>query len=110
MPKFITFFSYTRDGTKAMIEKPTDRVAAARALVESVGGKMECFYWMHGDHDGFFIADYKDGASVAAVAVAAGSTGAVSLAETHELFDGEAQARIMRTARTALAAYKPPTA
>ena len=47
--------------TTHMIEKPTDRVAAAKTLVESVGGKMECFYWMHGHHDGFFIADYKDG-------------------------------------------------
>ena len=48
MPKYICFFSYTREAGKAMIEKPTDRVAAAKALVESVGGKMECFYWMHG--------------------------------------------------------------
>ena len=55
MPKYICFFSYTREAGKAMIEKPTDRVAAAKALVESVGGKMECFYWMHGHHDGFFI-------------------------------------------------------
>src|SRR5437773_1065966 len=59
MPKYICFFSYTREAGKAMIEKPTDRVAAAKALVESVGGKMECFYWMHGHHDGFFIADYQ---------------------------------------------------
>ena len=57
MPKYICFFSDTRDAAKAMIEKPTDRVAAAKALVEAVGGKMECFYWMHGHHDGFFIAD-----------------------------------------------------
>ena len=58
MPKYICFFSYTRDAAKAMIERPTDRIAAAKALVESVGGEMECFYWMHGHHDGFFIANY----------------------------------------------------
>lgn len=110
MPKYICFFSYTRDAAKTMIEKPTDRVAAAKALVESVGGKMECFYWMHGHHDGFFIAGYKDGMSAAAVAAAAGSTGAVTKMETHELFDGASQSQIMRTAKTALAAYKPPTA
>src|SRR6185503_14874479 len=74
MPKYISFFSYTRDAVNAMIAKPSDRGAAAKALVESVGGKLECFYWMHGPHDGFFIADYKDGASAAAVAAAAGST------------------------------------
>ena len=82
MPKYICFFSYTREAGKAMIEKPTDRVAAAKALVESAGGKMECFYWMHGHHDGFFIADYKDGMSAAAVAAAAGSTGAITQIET----------------------------
>jgi uncharacterized protein with GYD domain len=55
MPKYMCFFSYTREAGQAMIEKPTDRVAAAKALVESIGGKMECFYWMHGHHDGFFM-------------------------------------------------------
>lgn len=110
MSKYICFFSYTRDAAKAMIEKPTDRVAAAKALVESVGGTMECFYWMHGRHDGFFIANYKDGTSAAAVAAAAGSTGGVTQLETHELFDAAAQGQIMKTARTALAGYKPPTA
>ena len=110
MPKYICFFSYTREAGQAMIEKPTDRVGAAKALVESVGGKMECFYWMHGHHDGFFIADYKDGMSAAAVAAAAGSTGAITQVETHELFDGAAQGQIMRAAKTALAGYKPPTA
>jgi uncharacterized protein with GYD domain len=110
MPKYICFFSYTRDAAKAMIQKPTDRAAAAKALVESAGGKMECFYWMHGRHDGFFIADYKNGTSAAAVAAAAGSTGAITQAETHELFDGASQRHIMKAAKTALAGYKPPMA
>jgi len=110
MPKNISFFSYTRDAVNAMIAKPSDRGAAAKALVESVGGKLECFYWMHGPHDGFFIADYKDGASAAAVAAAAGSTGAITNLETHELFDAAAQGQIARAAKTALAGYKPPTA
>ena len=63
MPRYITFFSYTRESAKAMMERPSDRTAAARALVESVGGQMEAFYWMHGKHDGFIIASYPDGAT-----------------------------------------------
>src|SRR4030095_10763603 len=109
MPRYLCFFPDTVKAAQAMIENPTDRVAAAKALVESIGGKMECFYWMHGRHDGFFIADYKDGMAAAAVAVAAGSTGAITQVETHELFDGAAQGQIMRTAKTALAGYKAPT-
>jgi uncharacterized protein with GYD domain len=93
-----------------MIDRPTDRVAAAREIVESVGGRMECFYWMQGNHDGFLIAEYKDAASAAAVAMAAASTGGTSLWESHELFDGAAQEQIMRIAKSARDRYKPPMA
>jgi uncharacterized protein with GYD domain len=110
MPRYICYFSYTHSAARAMIEKPTDRAAAAKALVESVGGTMDCFYWMQGHHDGFFIADFKDGTTAAAVAAAAASTGAISQVESHELFGSEAQGQIMRMAKTALAGYKPPTA
>ena len=78
MPKYITFFSDTRESAKAMLERPSDRTAAAGALVECVGGKMDAFYWMHGKHDGFKIASYPDGASAAALAAAAASTGAIA--------------------------------
>jgi len=37
MPKYITYFSYTREAAQALIDKPSDRSAAASALVESVG-------------------------------------------------------------------------
>jgi uncharacterized protein with GYD domain len=110
MPKYITFFSYSSASAKAMVERPSDRTAAAKALVESVGGQMDAFYWMHGKHDGFIIASYPDGATAAALAAAVASTGAISRTETHEIFDREAQARIVNAARTAAGAYKPPTA
>ena len=46
MPRYITFFSYTAESAKAMIERPSDRSAAAKALTESLGGTQEAFYWM----------------------------------------------------------------
>ena len=110
MPKYLTFFSYTREAAQSLIAKPSDRAAAANALVESVGGKMEAFYWMHGDHDGFIIGTYPDGVAAAALATAAGATGAICNLETHEIFDRDAQAKIMKTAKAAQKAYKPPTA
>ena len=109
MPKYITFFSYTRESAKALMDRPSDRTAAAKALVESVGGQMEAFYWMHGKHDGFIIASYPDGATAVALAAAAASTGAIANAETHEIFDRDAQTRIMAAAKTGAAVYKPPT-
>ena len=110
MPKYLTFFSYTREAAQSLIAKPSDRAAAANALLESVGGKMEAFYWMHGDHDGFIIGTYPDGVAAAALATAAGATGAICNLETHEIFDRDAQAKIMKTAKAAQKAYKPPTA
>ena len=110
MPKYIAFFSYTGQAAKAMIEHPTDRSAAAKALVESLGGTQEAFYWMQGKHDGFLITTLPDSVAASALAAAVGSTGAVVGLETHEIFDHDQQAAIVKNAKTALAAYKPPTA
>src|ERR1700675_2656339 len=110
MPKYITFFSYTGDSAKAMIKHPSDRGAAAKALVESVGGSLESFYWMQGKHDGFFISEVPDGAAGAAAALAAAATGAITGVETHEIFDHDTQATIVKHASKAAGAYKPPTA
>ncbi len=110
MPKYIAFFSYTGAAGRAMIDKPSDRSAAAKALIESLGGKQESFYWMQGHHDGFFIAELPDGVSAAALALAVGATGAVEGIETHQIYSGAEQATIMKQAKKASKAYKPPTA
>ena len=110
MPRFITFFSYTAESTKAMIESPSDRSAAGKALVESLGGTQETFYWMQGKHDGFLISKVPDGVAAAVLSAAVGASGAVVGLETHQIFDNEEQAAIVKHADTARQAYKPPTA
>ena len=109
MPRFITFFSYTAESAKAMIEHPSDRSAAAKALVESLGGTLESFYWMQGKHDGFLITTMPDAVVGAALSAAVGATGAVGHLATHQIFDNDEQARIVQHAATARKAYKPPT-
>jgi uncharacterized protein with GYD domain len=91
-----------------MIHHPSDRRAAAKALVESLGGTLESFYWMQGQHDGFLISDIPDGVAASALAAAAGSTGAIVGLESHEIFDHDQQAAIVAAAKTALEAYTPP--
>ena len=110
MPRFITFFSYTGEAAKAMIDRPSDRSAAAKALVESLGGDLEAFYWMQGKHDGLLIANLPDGVAAAALSAAVGASGAVGGIETHQIFDRDEQATIVKQAATARGAYKPPTA
>jgi len=108
MAKFVTLFSYTSDAVKAMVHHPSDRSAAATALVQSLGGSVESFYWMQGQHDGLLIADIPDSVSAAALSAAVGSTGAITDVETHELFDTGQQAEIVAKAAQALEAYTPP--
>jgi uncharacterized protein with GYD domain len=110
MARFITFFSYTGASAKAMIERPSDRSAAGKALVESLGGTQEAFYWMQGKHDGFLISNVPDGVSAAALSAAVGASGAVVGLETHQIFDSEEQAAIVAQAAEAIRAYRPPTA
>jgi uncharacterized protein with GYD domain len=110
MPRFITFFRYTGESAKAMIERPSDRSAAVKALVESLGGTQEAFYWMQGEHDGFLISNLPDGVTAAALAAAVSATGAVEGLQTHQIFDRDEQASIVTQADTARRAYKPPTA
>lgn len=110
MPRFITFFSYTGESAKAMIERPSDRSAAGKALVESLGGTQEAFYWMQGKHDGFLISNVPDGVTAAALAAAVGGSGAIVGIETHQIFDRDEQEAIVKQAGAALRAYKPPTA
>jgi len=108
MAKFITLFSYSGDAAKAMIHHPSDRAAAATALVESLGGSVESFYWMQGQYDGVLIADLPDSVSAAALSVAVASSGALIDMETHVLFDHDDQSAIVAAAKTALDAYTPP--
>lgn len=109
MPRFITFFSYTAESAKAMIENPSDRSAAGKALAESLGGTQEAFYWMQGERDGFLISNMPDGVTAAALSVAVGAAGAVVGIQTHQIFDRDEQAEIVKHAATAGKAYKPPT-
>ena len=51
-----------------------------------------------------------DGVAASALAAAVGASGAVVGLETHQIFDHDEQAAIVKHAGTALRVYKPPTA
>ena len=52
MPEYLLKASYTAEGVRGVMkEGGSKREAAARALVKSLGGKVECFYFAHGDAD-----------------------------------------------------------
>ena len=78
MPKYLLHGAYSADGAKGLLKDGGSmRRAAARTLVESLGGKMEALYFTYGDTDVIAIVDMPDAASAAAASLAIGASGAL---------------------------------
>jgi uncharacterized protein with GYD domain len=89
MPMYLTRFSYTPETWARLISNPEDRRAAAKAYIESVGGKLHGFWYAFGEHDGYNLWEAPDNVSMAAVAVAIGAGGALTSFETTVLLTVE---------------------
>jgi uncharacterized protein with GYD domain len=110
MPKYISFFTYTGEAWRRMVERPGNRAAAARRLIEEIGGSMETFYWMLGSWDGFVVYEVPDAATAAAFSGRVTSSGLLREIKTEQLISmGEARSAL-RIAETAEEAYVPPGA
>lgn len=80
MPHYLLTGSYTSDGAKALLsEGGTSRKAQATALVKSLGGTVECFYFAYGSDDVVAVIDMPDGASATAASLTVSSSGKVSV-------------------------------
>jgi uncharacterized protein with GYD domain len=108
MTKYAFFFSYTSDSWARMMSVPGDRTAAVREVLSSLGGSLECIYWMFGSHDGIAIADLPDAVSAAAVSIAVASTGTITNNQTRVLLTQEQLGRALEQASTAAQAFQPP--
>jgi uncharacterized protein with GYD domain len=82
MPLYLTKFSYTSETWARLIGNPEDRRKAAQSYIESVGGKLHGFWYAFGTHDGYSLWEAPDNVSMAAVALAITSGGALSSFET----------------------------
>jgi uncharacterized protein with GYD domain len=89
MPMYLTRFSYSPETWARLISNPEDRRAAAKAYIESVGGKLHGFWYAFGEHDGYNLWEAPDNVSMAAVAVAIGAGGALTSFETTVLLTVE---------------------
>jgi uncharacterized protein with GYD domain len=80
MPKYLLEGSYTLDGVKGVHSAGgTSRRDAVAKLAESVGGRLESFYFAFGDQDVYAIVDLPDNESATAVALTANAGGGVAL-------------------------------
>ena len=79
MAKYLIEGHYTAEGAKAIArEGGAARRAAAAKMIESLGGKLEVFYFAFGDVDVYAIFELPDSVAAAAVALAINQTGVVS--------------------------------
>lgn len=79
MAKYMISASYTAEGVKGLLaDGGTKRREVVENLVRGMGGSIESFYYAFGSDDIHVILDVPDQASMTAIVLAVGSTGAVS--------------------------------
>ena len=90
MPKYLIQASYTAEGLKGLLkEGGTKRRAAIEQAAQSVGGRLETFYYGFGSDDVYMIIDAPDNVSVAAVSLTAGAGGTATNIRTTVLLTPE---------------------
>jgi uncharacterized protein with GYD domain len=80
MAKYLLEARYTVEGAKGVArEGGTGRRNAVLHLAESLGGKLESFYFAFGDVDAYVVVDLPDNITASAVALAVNQSGGASV-------------------------------
>jgi uncharacterized protein with GYD domain len=80
MPRFLFEASYTVEGLKGLRRQGgSGRREAVAKAAQSVGGRLEHFYFAFGDHDAFAVADLPNNESAAAFALAVSEAGGANV-------------------------------
>lgn len=108
MGKYAVLGGYTSEAWAKMIENPGGREAAVRKAAESVGAKLEQFFWSFGEDDYLGIIDAPDDLTAGAFAIAVGSSGSLRNLRTIKLITQEETRKLLEKAKTAKGAYAPP--
>ena len=104
MSKYLIQANYMGDGFKGLIrEGGSSRRAAVEKLFESVGGKVEAFYYAFGETDLFVIAEIPDTVSAASLSLTVNASGAATAKITVLLTSEEVDAAVKKSP-----SYRPP--
>jgi uncharacterized protein with GYD domain len=110
MPKFIFKFIYSNASWARMLAVTDDRASAVAALLEHLGGKLECMYWEVEHAAAYVIGDLPDTQSAAAVITACTRTGAFKDVHVHQLLTQDQLREVVALARSSEGIYHPPGA
>lgn len=106
MPAYMIQASYSSGATASMIKNPQDRSAVVSKMIKAAGGKLSGFWLSFGDYDLVAIAEMPDNITAAALAMAIGSSGAMSAYKTTPLMTPAESMEAMKKASEV--GYKPP--
>lgn len=104
VPKYLIEASYTVDGVKGVQSAGgSSRRDAVAQVAESVGGRLEGFYFAFGDPDAYVIVDLPDNESATAVALTVNAAGGATAKTVVLLTPEEVDAAAKRSVD-----YRPP--
>ena len=98
MPLYMIQASYSAQATASMVKNPQDRAAAVRPMIERMGGKLLDLWLCFGDYDIVAIAEVPDNVTAAAMAMAIGSSGAMTAYRTTPLLTSAEGKKAMKKA------------
>lgn len=104
MPKYLIHGNYAGEGLKGLLkEGGSNRQAAIENLASSMGGSIEGVYYAFGETDVYVILDMPDNASMAATALVAAASGAVTVKTTVLMTPEEVDEAVKKSPT-----YRPP--
>ena len=98
MARYLVQVGYAPEAMAGMVKNPHDRTPDVRAMIESLGGKLECLYMAFGEYDGVGIAEIPDNVSAVALAMAITATGRYRSYRTTPLLTMQEAVEAMRVA------------
>jgi uncharacterized protein with GYD domain len=106
MPRFMFEASYTVDGVRGVRGAGgSSRRDAVAQVAESVGGRLEAFYFAFGDCDAYVIVDLPDNESATAVALTVNAAGGATVKTVVLMTPEEVDMAAQRSVE-----YRPPGA
>lgn len=105
MPKYLAMAKFTADALKGLrAAGAAKRVEVNRTAIESLGGKLECYYYAFGEHDVYAVIDLPDDEAAAAASITVNQTGLIAVQVVKLLTAEQVDDALGRSPN-----YQPPT-
>ena len=108
MPQYLYQVAYTAESLAAQIKNPQDRLEiVAKQVADAVGAKILAGGYSFGKYDVSAIIEAPDDVTMAAIALAIASAGAVKAAKTTPLLGGSQWVAALKKAPSVSSQYRP---